>query len=171
MLYRSAIIALLAFSTSGAANAHDLAGTANFDMIAFEVKSWGAPANRWQYGHSYGGVWIEVVSDPSDRLGNYTLAFHPIPADRDRYSLLETIIDRLPAEIPNSEECERKMTDMPYGTLRLTKGAVTLEIAWNSGCMDEDYVEFMGVLKEADRVVTEWGREEPAARTEEHRIE
>ncbi|WP_150125018.1 hypothetical protein [Tsuneonella mangrovi] len=140
-------------------------------MIAFEVKSWGAPANRWQYGPNYGGVWVEVISEPTDRLGSYTLAFHPIAANRDRYLMLEAIVDRLPAEIPVFEGCKRKMTDMPYGTLRLTRGAVTKEIAWKSGCMDDEYVQFMDTLKEADRMVTDWGKMAPASRTEEHRIE
>jgi len=171
MLCRSSIVAGLVLLASGGASAEDAADTADFDMIAFEVKSWGAPANRWQYGPDYGGVWIEVLSDPSERLGNYTLAFHPIAADRDRYSMLEAIVDRLPAEIPDSADCERNMTDMPYGTLRLTRGAVTQEIAWNSGCMDDHYVEFMDLLKEADRMVTDWGRQAPVSRTEEHRID
>ncbi len=138
----------------------------DWDMIAFEVKSWGAPRWRWQYTPQYGGVWIEAVSEDGAALGDYTLEFHPLEADAERYIALENIMRQLPDPAPDSAECEQMMTDMAYGTVRLTRAATTTEIAWNSGCMDDDYAAFVGLLREADQMVSEWGRAVPVSRTE-----
>ncbi len=59
------------------------------------------------------------------------------------------------------------MTDMAYGTLRLTRGAITVEIAWNSGCLDDGYRAFIETLKTADDGVAAWGRAGRILRTEE----
>ena len=63
------------------------------------------------------------------------------------------------------------MNDAPYGTIRMTKGATTTEIRWNSGCMDQDYASFMGVLREADTLVSGWGKANPADRTEDFLVQ
>jgi hypothetical protein len=58
------------------------------------------------------------------------------------------------------------MPDLPYGTIRLTRGATTLEISWNSGCMDDGYRAFIDLLKAADSLVAGWGRAGNILRTE-----
>jgi hypothetical protein len=59
------------------------------------------------------------------------------------------------------------MTDLPYGTLRLTKGATTIELAFNSGCRDAAYVTYLDVLQEADQLVAGWGKAGEILRTEQ----
>jgi hypothetical protein len=46
----------------------------------------------------------------------------------------------------------------PSGLIRLTRGATTTEIAWNSGCLDDAYRTLMDALKAADSLVAGWGR-------------
>ena len=59
------------------------------------------------------------------------------------------------------------MTDAAYGTLRMTAGATTTEIEWNSGCLDDDYKTFLSVLREANELVSGWGSAKPADRSED----
>lgn len=138
-----------------------------WDMIRLEVKSWGAPVREWQFGKEYGGYWGENVSQGGAYAPTYTLAYHTLEQDTARYQALADIVSRLPEPAPNSEGCENFMTDQAYGVIRLTLGATTTEIAWNSGCQDEDYAVFMALLREADELVSGWGRAEPVNRTED----
>ncbi|MCB2066160.1 MAG: hypothetical protein KDE15_05915 [Erythrobacter sp.] len=138
----------------------------DWDMIAFEVKSWGVPIVQWQFSPQYGGVWTEATHAEGAPFGDYTLEFHALEADVDRYIALERLMRTLPTPAPESDQCENFMTDQPYGTLRLTRGATTTEIAWNAGCMDDHYVAFMAPLREADQLVRSWGEAVPVTRTE-----
>lgn len=85
----------------------------------------------------------------------------------DGYRQVETVLSRLPDPIPDYADCANRMTDLPYGTLRLTRGATTVEIAWNSGCMDDAYRAFIATLKAADAAVADWGRAGRVLRTED----
>ncbi len=124
---------------------------------------------QWQFSPEYGGVWVEAVSEDGAPMSDRTLKFHTLETDPQRYVALQDIFRQLPDPAPDSADCEQMMTDMAYGTVRLTRGATTTEIAWNSGCMDEDYAEFLALLREADQMVSQWGREAPVSRTEPSR--
>ena len=50
--------------------------------------------------------------------------------------------------------------------IRLTRGATTTEIAWNSGCQDRTYAPFLKVLRDADTLVSGWAKDVPISRTE-----
>lgn len=162
-------IALLSSMPVAAQDTDAEPAEAEWDMIRFDVLSWGGPVTWWQFTPEYGGVWAQNTSDPGVYSETYTLAFHPLEADRARYDALAGLMRRLPDPAPDSEPCENFLTDQAYGTIRLTRGATTTEIAWNSGCMDEDYAAFMAILREADALVSGWGREVPVGRTEDFR--
>lgn len=142
----------------------------DWDLIAFEVKSWGAPIHQWQFSPLYGGVWIGVErkDDPSRIV--WTKSFHTLDADGARYAELEALVRKLPRPAPDAADCSNMMTDMPYGTIRLTRGATTTEIAWQSGCLDDGYAGFIATLREADSLVTEWGKAVPVSRTEDQPV-
>ena len=142
-----------------------------WDMIAFEVKSWGQTITRWQFTPQYGGVWVEVSPKADAERPTETHAFHTLTEDPARFVELADILAKLPRVAPDSDACENMMTDAPYGTIRMSKGATTTEIRWNSGCMDENYATFMGVLREADTLVSGWGKAKPADRTEDFLIQ
>lgn len=137
-----------------------------WETITFEAKSWGAPVSRWEYNANSGGVWIDVDDIEGLPIGNYTLAYHLLEADQARYLELEALVRQLPFPAPDFRACKNRINDLPYGTIRLTRGAMTTEIAWNSGCQDPDYVRFVDLLRQADQLVTAWGEASPVARTE-----
>lgn len=129
----------------------------NWDLIAFETKSWGAPLSSWRVGKEGSGSWVEAVQEGNDPRQTI-LVNHEIDGDVGNYIALERIFSGLPVPAPDPDDCNNFMPDMPYGTIRLTRGATTTEIAWNAGCMDPDYLKFLDLLKQADSFVSEKGR-------------
>lgn len=140
----------------------------DWDLVSFEVKSWGAPVTSWRILANGGGSWTEAVrSEGQPPTVPPALAWHEIEPDPSNYATLQEILQRLPATAPDSAKCERFMTDAAYGLLRMTKGATTTEIAWNDGCFDEDYRAFLSILKDADAHMAALGKAAPVTRTEE----
>lgn len=139
-----------------------------WDMIRFEVKSWGSNVYSWQFTPSYGGVHMENVTPEDVQSKEQTIAYRTLETDVGRYHQLEKTLDGLPVPAPDSAECENFIPDLAYGTIRLTSGATTTEISWNSGCQDRGYAPFLMVLREADTLVSGWAKAEPVTRTETH---
>lgn len=135
-------------------------------MITFEVKSWGRPVTFWTLLADGSGSWTEAVTPEGAPTDEYVLVWHEFAAGDDGYAQVTNILSRLPDPAPAYDDCANPMTDLPYGTIRLTRGATTLEIAWNSGCMDENYRAFMDTLKAADTLVGGWGRAAKVLRSE-----
>ncbi len=170
---RSAVRALalacaLALS-SGTASARKEAPPpqSDWDMIAFEMKSWGITQSRWQYSREYGRVWIAFAAKPDAPQPTQTLSFHTLEPDNKRYAALAQLVSQVPVPAPDPATCKNMMTDQPYGTIRMTRGATTTEIAWNAGCQDKDYLALLGTLREADALVAAWGKAAPVNRTED----
>jgi len=139
----------------------------DWDFVSFEVKSWGAPITSWRIGPNGGGSWTEAVNEEGQSpRAQPSLAWHEIAENPANYIALEEILRRLPDPAPNSSGCKNFMTDAPYGILRMTKGATTIEIAWNDGCRDPDYREFIDILREADQHIAGLGKAAPITRSE-----
>lgn len=134
------------------------AGNPNWDIVAFEVKSWGQARSSWTIGRDGTGNWAEPVGTPSETGAPTHTAYHLIEAGSSGFARIAAILSNLPDPAPDSRDCEQFMPDMAYGTVRLTKGATTTEIAWNAGCMDERYRSFMATLQQADELMREWGK-------------
>lgn len=113
--------------------------------------------HSWRIGKDGGGIWAGPVQEGAAAHTAETLAVHEIAPRVQNHAALDAILKNLPQPAPDSNGCANFMTDMPYGTIRLSKGATTSEIAWNSGCMDKNYAQFIAVLKQADGLVREWG--------------
>ncbi len=154
----SLALAVLLLGANGAAQPSSSPWSGPWDMVAFEVKSWGRPVTSWTLLADGSGSWTEAVRDEGAPPDGYRLVWHEFAAGADGYRQVEAILSRLPESIPDYDDCANRMTDLPYGTLRLTHGATTVEVAWNSGCLDDGYREFIGTLKAADTVVAHWGR-------------
>jgi len=158
---------LLALSAS-AAMAQDAAAPPpppEWDMVVFEMNSWGEPVVSWRITSQGGGSWTET--ERGARLGQYTLVWHEIEPAVEQYIALEEILRNLPQQAPDSSDCENFMTDQPYGTIRLTRGATTAEHAYNAGCMDEAYAAYLATLRSANDLVALWGKEAAVLRREE----
>ena len=153
-------------ASAAAAQAPSRPPPPDFDMVAFEMKSWGEPVVSWQFS-PYGGIWTETKREEQAQLGHYTLVVHDIEPDVSRFIELEQLLRNLPDPAPVNDQCENFMTDQPYGTIRLTRGATTTEIAWNAGCMDDGYAALLDPLKAANELAKEWGQNGNVVRTEE----
>jgi hypothetical protein len=136
----------------------DLPMAGPWDMISFEVKSWGRPVTSWRLLSDGSGSWTETVAERGPQAPRYSAVWHEFDAGEEGFGRVVRELSRLPVPAPNSGACADYITDLPYGTIRLTRGATTVEIAWNSGCMDEDYKAFIQTLKAADSIVAGWGR-------------
>lgn len=150
-----------------AVNADSANEAGPWTTIAFEMRSWGKPLSSWGIIPGGSGSWTETITRPEAAMGAYSLAYHEIEAGDAGWRELASITARLPDPAPDFEKCANFMTDLPYGTIRLTRGATTIEIAWNSGCTDPGYLAFLDTLQAADRLVTSWGKAGKIIRTEE----
>ncbi|MBY6014981.1 hypothetical protein KUV75_08695 [Qipengyuania gaetbuli] len=139
----------------------------DWDFVAFEVKSWGGPITSWRILPNGGGSWTEAIRpEGQPPTAPASQAWHEIEPDVTNYAKLEEILPKLPSPAPDFDACDNRMNDMAYGTLRLTRGATTTEIAWNEGCLDDDYQDFMGILREADEHMRTPGKAAPVSRVE-----
>lgn len=161
-----ALVALLAISESLAAQTTK-APAPDWDMVAFEMRSWGEPVTSWRIMADGQGSWTETVREnPNAPLGDHSLVWHELNADKDGVAKLFGILAALPQPAPSYRDCTDAISDQPYGNIRLTKGATTTEIAYNAGCLDDDYVAFLDVLRNANGLVEGWGKVGKVLRTE-----
>ena len=137
-----------------------------WDMVSFEMKSWGEPLSSWRLMNDGGGSWTEAIRLEESGPGRYELVHHEIPADLKNFAAVERILQTLPSPAPTASNCKKYFPDLPYGTLRLEIGATAVEIAWNSSCQDEAYQPLIDALREINDLVSEWGRNGAILRSE-----
>jgi len=153
-------------AVSRGADAAGLSMAGPWDMIAFEVSSWGRPVTSWRLLRSGSGSWTEIIEDRGEGSPRSIAVWHEVEAGEQGLARVAAELARLPVPAPDAAVCSERISDLPYGTLRLTRGATTLELAWNSGCMDADYRAFVAILKAADSMAAGWGRAGRTLRTE-----
>jgi len=158
MRWITLLICTLITATGPVPAAQARSGGNDWDMVAFDMKYWGRPRWSWNVSASGKGSWMEAVSENGALFGKYVLTVHEVDAGEEGWRRLRAILERLPPRAPDYDKCRQRITDQPYGTLRLTRGSTTTEISWNAGCMDSDYKAFLDRLKQADTLVGEWGR-------------
>lgn len=149
-------VAALMLTLLGAISAHATATTpltGPWDMVTFELNSWGKPVVSWIVTADGSGSWSETKDGAS--FSDYSVVVHEIAADKAHHEALAALLKRLPFPAPVTEGCKNFMTDAPYGRIRLTHGATTVELAYNAGCMDAPYVAYLDVLKAAESLVAE----------------
>lgn len=161
-----ALIVVAGGPPAQAAEAAALPMAGPWDMIAFEVKAWGRQATSWRLLPNGSGSWTEVVEAGGAQAARYSTVWHEVEAGAPGFAQVVAELSRLPLPAPDSAAGANFMPDLPYGTLRLTRGATTVEIAWNTGCMDAGYRAFVQTLKVADSIVAAWGRAGRVLRTE-----
>ncbi|MCJ2178585.1 hypothetical protein [Novosphingobium album (ex Hu et al. 2023)] len=137
-----------------------------WDLIAFEVKSWGRGISSWRIGTDGAGNWAESTDTAGEQTADTRTVYHVIEAGPDGFEQIRIILSHLPDPALDANSCRQFIPDMAYGTIRFTKGATTTEIAWNSGCMDDDYRTFMEALKQADELMRQRGKAGRILRTE-----
>lgn len=162
----SLAIPALLLGAEGAAQPPTSPWSGPWDMVAFEVRSWGRPVTSWTLLADGSGSWTEAVRQEGAPPDECRLVWHEVAAGENGYRQVEKVLSRLPDPVPDYDDCTNRMTDLPYGTIRLTRGATTVEVAWNSGCLDDGYRAFVETLKAADTMVAAWGHAGRVLRTE-----
>ena len=137
-------------------------------MVSFEMLSWGQPVSSWRLLADGSGSWTETERDQGASREAYRLARHDLGADEEAAGLLRALIEQLPFPAPPGDTCASFITDQPYGTLRLEKGASVLELSFNAGCMDASYKPFLEGLRAADGLVAKRGGQAPVTAHERH---
>ena len=135
-----------------------------YETIAFEIKSWGHVIRSWDVGADGTVRHVKIDGSPfaDHRLEHRTFAVEP--AD---FARLATLAAALPSPAPDRDQCRERATDLPYGTLRLSRGNKEVEIAFDSGCLDAPYKAFIEQLIGMDELVGGWVGQRPADSVEE----
>jgi hypothetical protein len=131
-------------------------------MVALERSSWAFPMSSWQVLPDGSGSWTEAERPAGAMLSEYRLVRQELPTDPAPAARLGEMMEGLPMPPPDTERCADFITDQPYGSLRLSKGAGALELVYNAGCRDEVYLVLLDRLRAADEVVAQRGRAAPA---------
>lgn len=144
----------------GVGHAHGGDAPPQWDAVAFEMRSWGAVMTEWSVHADGMGSWTGTATD-APVVGARVTQKHELAVKSGEYAELLGTLAALPNPAPDAAACREFITDMPYGIVRLTRGATTTEIAWNAGCQDKDYAAFLGVLRAADAHMAATGRKSP----------
>lgn len=139
------------------------------EAIAFERKSWGKPINAWQVGADGEGRYTFSRKAPSGKFRDYDLVTKRISVGPQGYAELERILRPAEAAAGSELPCERRITDLPYGTVRWEKDAAAAELRYDVGCQSEEAGRVISALVEADKLVEGWAADAPVADVEEVR--
>ncbi len=163
MKTRLPLLPLFVLLLATPAAARDKPQPPTWDMIEMITRSWGRELTSWRVSPSGAGSWANVSVAP-DRPAER--AIHSFDDSSGLFEQVRRALAGLPDPAPDSARCARMITDMPYGVLRLSRGATTIEIAWNSGCQDTGYKPLLDRLRRADDLVRAVGESTPILRTE-----
>jgi hypothetical protein len=155
-IFMGAVAAALLFQTAAHANQSEGPAKPSWDMITFETRHFelNRPPTKWILSPEGKGSWTEIIRHGK---GDYETRLHVIRVGAKGYAELEALLKTLPDPAPDDTDCDDLWGDFPNGTLRMTRGATTIEIAWNSGCRDARYKRLLDILMAADKKVGEWG--------------
>lgn len=134
-----------------------------YEAIAFELNSWGIPIDSWRIASDGSGSYSEAVRAEGASFRDYSLERHDLALSPRQFADAARIAASLPPQ-PDEDGCRSRVTDMPYGTLRLTREGVTQEIRFSSNCRDAGNLAFIGKLQELDALVGAWGKQAPVTR-------
>ncbi len=165
-MYRAIMLAMLmAGCASPSADARPPDG--GFDAIAFEIKSWGRPIDSWEVHADGTASHVKMVSEQGADFRTYKLEHRAFEVSAADYARLAAIGAALPQPRIGFRDCDLRATDMPYGTLRLTRGDEAESIAFDVGCQDAPYQRFVGQLRAMDELVTGWAERHSPSRIEQ----
>jgi hypothetical protein len=135
--------------------------------VAFRISSWGRPIDSWEVRADGSASHVAMVSDEGAPFTTYRLEHREFTITPEDYARVVALAGELPQPRPSRDECEERVTDMPYGALELDKGGAREEIAFDVGCRDAAYQAFVDKLQAMDGLVTEWAKPHAPARIEQ----
>jgi hypothetical protein len=139
-------------------------GAAAYEAIAFDISTWGRPLGSWEV-HADGTVSHHKTE--GSVFNAHKVEHRAFTVDGAAFRRLAAIAAELPEPRLDPADCEERATDLPYGTLRLTRKGGEEAIAFDIGCLDRPYQAFVGQLRALDEMVGAWAEQHPADRVEE----
>lgn len=162
------MLAPLLLAACATADAGEQPGAAaESDSIGFAISSWGRPIDSWEVHADGTAQHVKRVSDEGASFRTYRLEYREFAVAPADFRRLAAIAAKLPQPRPTRDECEELATDMPYGTLSLSRGGRTEEVRFDVGCLDAPYKAFVGQLRAMDELVTSLAEQRPATRVEQ----
>lgn len=157
------ILACLAAAPGSGCVAKDkfAAGDSHYDIVAFELKSWGVPIDSWSVSADGTGEWVETLRTEGQGFRDYHLARHPLHLTPAQVAQVVRAAAAVPPPF-DERSCKESVTDMPYGTLRLTRGGRTEELRFSNNCRDPGNLALIQRLQALDTLVSAWGKAAPA---------
>jgi choline dehydrogenase-like flavoprotein len=165
-MHRAFLLALLplAACTTADVEAQAPAGKPALEAIAFQINSWGRSIGSWEV-HADGTV--SHVHVEGSVFNAHRREHREFTVDGSAFRKMVAIAAGLPEPRPNRDECKERATDLPYGTLTLSRGGREEAIAFDTGCLDASYQAFVGKLRAMDELVDGWAEQQPVDRVEE----
>lgn len=159
---------LLALLVAGCAAHPDGAppAPAGLESVGFEINSWGRPIDSWEVGANGTGHFAEAVSDEGADFNTYRLEHREFTVAPAEWARLTALAAELPQPRPDRDGCKQRMTDMPYGTVRVSHGGKEQAAAFDVGCRDARYQAYVDQLHAMDTLVTTWAKAHPVTRVE-----
>jgi hypothetical protein len=100
-------------------------------------------------------------------FGAHKIEHRDFTVDAAAFAKLAALAAQLPEPRLRREDCEERATDLPYGTLRLSRVGTEEAIGFDTGCLDPNYRRFVGQLQAMDELVDAWAETHPADRVED----
>lgn len=143
-----------------------LAEAAPVAAVSFRISSWGRPIDSWEVRADGSASHVTRVSDEGAPFQVYRLEHREFTISADDYARIVAMAGQLPQPRLSRDDCEQRVTDMPYGALALERATAREEIAFDVGCRDERYQAFVAQLQAMDELVTTWAKPHAPARIE-----
>jgi hypothetical protein len=135
--------------------------------VSFRIGSWGRPIDSWEVRADGSASHVTMVSDEGASFRTYRLEHRAFTITTEDFARVVAMAGDLPQPRLARDDCEQRMTDMPYGAIELERGATREEITFDVGCRDERYQVFVGQLHAMDELVTGWAKPHAPARIEQ----
>lgn len=164
-MYRAALLALLVAGCAARPLDTQPAPVA-FEAVGFEINSWGRPIDRWEVGADGTAHYAEAVFDEGADFYTYRLEHREFTVAPAEWARLIALAAQLPQPRPDRADCKERMTDMPYGALRVSRGGTEEAAPFDVGCRDDRYQAFVDQLHAMDTLVACWAKAHPVTRVE-----
>ena len=140
---------------------------AGFEAIGFEINSWGRPIDRWDVSADGTAHYVEAAFDEGADFYTYRLEHREFTLAPTEWARLAALAAQLPQPRPDRADCKQRMTDMPYGTVRVSSGGTEQATAFDVGCRDKRYQAFVEQLRAMDALVAAQAKAHPVIRVEQ----
>jgi len=161
-MHRALLLALLPLTACASAQAP--AQVPAYEAIAFDINSWGRPMGSWEVQAD--GT-VSHLKIEGSVFNAHKVEHRKFTVDAAAYAKLAALAARLPQPRLTRDGCKERATDLPYGTLSLTRGGAEEEVRFDLGCLDAAYQAFFGQLRAMDDLVGAWADDHPATSVEE----